>query len=126
MKKISEPLVIYESVLKQKSFKFSIRIAKFYKILLQRDKSYDPLYKQILRSGTSLGANISEAQSAPSKKDFINKLVISLKESRETDYWLKLLKEIDAITEQEFKSLIEDCEELTKMLVSSIKTSKGL
>lgn len=115
MKKVLEPSVIYESVLKQKSFRFSVRIAKFYKIILQRDKSYDPLYKQFLRSGASIGANISEAQSAPSKKDFTNKFTISLKESRETDYWLYLLKEIELIAELEFNSLIQDCEELTKM-----------
>lgn len=126
MKKVFEPEVIYESILKQKSFRFSIRIAKFYKVLIKRDNAYEPIFKQVLRSGTSIGANISEAQSAPTKKDFINKLTIALKESRETLYWLKLLKEIEAISEQELNSLQNDCEELIKMLVSSIKTSKGL
>lgn len=126
MRKVFEPEVLYESVLKQKSFRFSIRIAKFYKILIQRDKAFEPLFKQVLRSGTSIGANISEAQSAPTKKDFINKLTISLKESRETLYWLKLLKETETISDQELNSLQNDCEELIKMLVSSIKTSKGL
>lgn len=97
MKKVFEPEVIYESILQQKSFRFSIRIAKFYKVLIKRDNVYEPI--QVLRSRTSIGANISETQSAPTKKDFINKLTIALKESRETLYWLILLKEIEAISE---------------------------
>ncbi|MEW6508700.1 MAG: four helix bundle protein [Bacteroidota bacterium] len=126
MENVFEPEVLYESVLKQKSFRFAIRIAKFYKILVQRDKVFDPIFKQILRCGTSIGANISEAQSASSKKDFINKLSISLKESRETLYWIKLLNETETISELELISLQNDCEEIIKMLVSSIKTCKGL
>lgn len=78
----------------------------------------------MLRSGTSIGANVSEAQSAFTKKDFINKLGISLKESRETEYWLNLLKESDIISEKEFISLFSDCEELLKLLTAIIKSSK--
>lgn len=104
--KVLEPLVNYSSILYQKAFGFSIRIVKLYKYLLQKDKSYEPLYKQLLRSGTSIGANVSEAQSAPTKKDFINKLSISLKESRETEYWIRLLKETEIINQQEHDSLI--------------------
>ena len=91
---------------------------------MQKDKSYEPLYKQLLRSGTSIGANVSEAQSAPTKKDFINKLSISLKESRETEYWIRLLKETEIINQQEHDSLIKDCDELERLLTSSIKTAR--
>ena len=124
--KIFEPTNEYESTLKQKSFKFSVRIANFYKITLQRDKSFEPLYKQALRSGTSIAANIYEAQSASSQNDFINKFNISLKESRETEYWLQLLKEIDIINRNEYQSLKTDLDEIIKMLVSSLKTLKGI
>lgn len=122
--KVLEPLVNYSSILYQKAFGFSIRIVKLYKYLLQKDKSYEPLYKQLLRSGTSIGANVSEAQSAPTKKDFINKLSISLKESRETEYWIRLLKETEIINQQEHDSLIKDCDELERLLTSSIKTAR--
>ncbi|OGU68808.1 MAG: four helix bundle protein [Stygiobacter sp. RIFOXYC12_FULL_38_8] len=122
--KVLEPLVNYSSILYQKAFGFSIRIVKLYKHLLQKDKSYEPLYKQLLRSGTSIGANVSEAQSAPTKKDFINKLSISLKESRETEYWIRLLKETEIINQQEHDSLIKDCDELERLLTSSIKTAR--
>ena len=122
--KVLEPLVNYSSILYQKAFGFSIRIVKLYKYLLQKDKSYEPLYKQLLCSGTSIGANVSEAQSAPTKKDFINKLSISLKESRETEYWIRLLKETEIINQQEHDSLIKDCDELERLLTSSIKTAR--
>jgi len=107
-----------------KSFKFSVRTIKAYKILVKRDSSLMPLFRQLLRSGTSIGANISEAQSAFTKKDFINKLGISLKESRETEYWLRLLRECDLLGEKEFNSLHFDCVEIIKLLTSIIKSSK--
>lgn len=122
--KALEPLVNYSSILYQKAFGFSIRIVKLYKYLLQKDKSFEPLYKQLLRSGTSIGANVSEAQSAPIKKDFINKLSISLKVARETEYWIRLLKETEIINQQEHDSLIKDCDELERLLTSSIKTAR--
>ncbi len=126
MDKVFEPHVIYGSVLNQKSFNFSVRIAKFYKYLIQEEKSYEPLYKQLLRSGTSIGANVSEAQSASTKKDFIYKLSISLKEARESQFWLKLLKETEILNNQEYESLNRDCDELERLLTSSIKTAKGI
>ncbi len=122
--KVLEPLVNYSSILYQKAFGFSISIVKLYKYLLQKDKSFEPLYKQLLRSGTSIGANVSEAQSAPTKKDFINKLSISLKEARESEYWIRLLKETEIINQQEYDSLIKDCDELERLLTSSIKTAR--
>jgi len=79
---------------------------------------------QILRSGTSIGANVAESQEAVSKKDFINKLSIALKEAKETEYWLKLLKEASVLDENEFNSLKNDCEELIKLLISILKKLK--
>ena len=126
MAKVFEPPITYGSVLNQKSFNFSVRIVKLYKYLIRKDKSFEPLYKQLLRSGTSIGANVSEAQSAATKKDFIYKLSISLKEARESHYWLKLLNETEIINKQEFESLNKDCDELERLLTSSIKTAKGI
>ena len=84
-----------------------------------------PLLNQILRSGTSIGANISEAQSAFTRKDFINKLGISLKEAKETEYWLKIMNGAEILPDKEFESLKADCEELLKLLTSIIKNSKS-
>lgn len=126
MAKVFEPSIIYGSILNQKSFNFSVRIVKLYKYLIRKDKSFEPLYKQLLRSGTSIGANVSEAQSAGTKKDFIYKLTISLKEARESQFWLKLLKETEIINNQEYESLNKDCDELERLLTSSIKTAKGI
>lgn len=123
--KVAESKVTYGNVLYQKSFEFAVRIVKFYKYLLKKDKDLRALYEQLLRAGTSIGANVSEAQSAHSKKDFVNKLNISLKESRETDFWLKVLHAANIINENEFESIYKDCDELERLLVSSIKTAKG-
>ena len=82
------------------------------------------LTKQLLRSGTSIGANVVEAQQAQSRADFISKLSIALKEAVETDYWLRLLKEADDLTETEFSSIYSDCKELEKLLTSIIKTTR--
>lgn len=114
----------YGNLILNKSFQFAVRIIKFYKILIERDSKYYPLFKQLLRSGTSIGANISEAQSAPTKKDFVNKLNIGLKESQETKYWIELLKETELINEKEYESILNDCIELIKLLTKIIKTSK--
>ncbi|WP_337873353.1 four helix bundle protein [Ignavibacterium sp.] len=123
---LKEKTVKYYNPILEKSFNFAIRIVKFYKLKSPDNYSLNSLFKQILRSGTSIGANVSEAQSAFTKKDFINKLGIALKESRETEYCLKLFKESEIITEKEFLSLFKDCEELSKLLTSIIKTSKEL
>lgn len=123
---LKEKTVKYYNPILEKSFNFAIRIVKFYKLKSPDNYSLNSLFKQILRSGTSIGANVSEAQSAFTKKDFINKLGIALKESRETEYWLKLFKESEIITEKEYLSLFKDCEELSKLLTSIIKTSKEL
>ena len=123
--KVKEETIKYGNVVLEKSFNFSIRILKLYRFLLKQDRSLEPILKQVLRSGTSIGANITEAQNAPSTKDFINKLNIALKEARESEYWLNLFKASDIINEKSFKSLQLDCKELIKLLTAIIKTSKS-
>ena len=91
--------------------------------MYEHKKEYT-LSKQLLRSGTSIGANVTEAQQAQSKPDFIAKLSIALKETSESKYWIKLLKETDYLSEAEAKSILTDCVEIEKLLVSIIKTSK--
>lgn len=112
------------SILEQKSFQFAIRIVNLCKHLRRTQKEYT-LTKQLLRSGTSIGANIAEAQHAQSKADFISKLSIALKETSETKYWIRLMSATGYLTEQEYQSVISDCVELEKMLVASVKTSKA-
>src|SRR5438445_13576611 len=112
------------SILKDKSFQFALRVIKLSKYLVEEKREY-VLSKQILRSGTSVGANIREAQNAQSKADFIHKLSISQKECDETMYWLELLNQSEYISEVEFNSTYKDANELLKMLRSSIITSKN-
>jgi four helix bundle protein len=106
-----------------KSYTFALRVVKLYKYLVSEKKEY-VLSKQILRSGTSIGALIKEAEHAQSKADFINKMSIALKEANETEYWLQLLKDSEYISEQNFKSIHNDSVELIKLLVSIVKSSK--
>lgn len=109
--------------LKTKSYAFSIRIVRLSQFM-QKEKKEFVLSKQVLRSGTSVGALIREAEFAQSRADFINKMSISLKEANETEYWLCLLKDTDYINAKLFESLQSDCKELIAMLVSTVKTSK--
>lgn len=102
---------------------FAIRIIKLYKYLI--DKNEYVLSKQILRSGTSIGANCRESRNAQSRMDFVNKLNIALKEADETAYWLDLLKEGSFIDEHSYESIYKDCDEIIKLLTSIIKTSKS-
>lgn len=111
----------YEKTVKYKSKKFSVRIINLYKYLCDKKNEY-VLSKQILRSGTSIGANIAESECAISKKDFLSKIYIALKESAETLYWLDLLYETEYITDSQYESLYADCEEIKKMLSSTTKT----
>ena len=115
-----------ENVVREKSFKFAVRIVKLYQYLTNVKNSNRELIlsKQILRSGTSVGANIRESRNAQTVKDFLTKLYIASKEADETGYWLELLKETGYITEEQFESLNEDCEEILKLLASIIKTTK--
>lgn len=111
------------SILKDKSFAFALQCVKLYKYLTTNQKEF-VLSKQLLRSGTSVGANIREAQNAQSIADFIHKLSIAQKECDETIYWLELLKESEYISTLEFESKNKDATEILKMLRSSILTSK--
>ena len=111
------------SLLLDKSEAFSGRILKMYKYL-SSDKNELIISKQILRSGTSIGANISDSRNAQSNADFINKLNIALKEADETLYWIKILHNGEYINEKEYESIYNDADELVKLLVSSIKTLK--
>ena len=111
----------YEKTVKYKSKKFSVRIVNLYKYLCDKKNEY-VLSKQILRSGTSIGAKSAESECAISKKDFLSKIYIALKESAETLYWLDLLYETEYITDSQYESLYADCEEIKKMLSSTTKT----
>lgn len=113
-----------ESIVKDKSFKFSVRIINLYKLLTTERKEY-VMSKQLLRSGTSIGANIREALNGESKADFIHKLAISQKECDESMYWLELLKETNYINEKEFNSIHTDAVELLKIIRSIILSTKG-
>ena len=112
-----------ENVLKDKSFHFAIRVVNLYKYLKKEYGEYI-LSQQIIRSGTSIGAIIREAEHAESTKDFIHKLSIGLKEANESKYWLDLLVATDFITKKMYASLNQDCEGLLKMLIASVKTTK--
>ncbi len=114
-----------KNILKEKSFQFALRIIKLNKFLVDEKKEY-VLSKQIMRSGTSIGANIREAQNAQSKADFIHKLSISQKECDETMYWLELLNQSEYLTELEFRKIYTESNELLKMLRSAIITSKKI
>ena len=99
---------------------FAIRIIRLYKYL-KDDKQVYVLSKQVLRSGTSIGANVRESVNAQSRMDFINKLNIALKEANETEFWLELLHESDYLDDKQYQSIYTDCEELVKILVSRCK-----
>ena len=111
-------------VVEEKSRKFAIRIVKLYKYLCE-EKNERVLSKQLLRAGTSIGANIAEADYAISRSDFLAKTYISLKETAETIYWLKMLKETEYITSEQYESVYTDAEELRRLLSSITKTTKS-
>ena len=112
-----------KNIIESKSFDFAVRIVNLYKYLCNEKKEF-VLSKQLLRSGTSIGANISEAEKAQTKADFYTKMTIALKEANETDYWLRLLYATDYLTELEFESLRKDIREIISLLVSITKTTK--
>ena len=112
-----------ENLIVEKSFQFALRTIKLYTKLREQKIERD-LAIQFLRSGTSIGANIEEAMGGSSKKDFIHKLEIAYKESRETRYWLRLFKEGNLLDKKLADSFISDCEEIIKILTAILKTSK--
>lgn len=112
-----------ENVIMDKTYQFALRIIKLHKYITKNFKEY-VLSDQVYRSGTSIGANVNEAQSGVSSKDFVNKIGIAAKEARETGYWLRLIKDSGYLTSEEFQSLHQDCEEILKILNSIILTSQ--
>lgn len=111
------------SPVKDKSYKFAIRIVKVYKHLADVKREF-VLSRQMLRSGTAIGANVRKANQAESRNEFIHKMCVALEEASETDYWLELLNETQFLEQKEFDSLRADCEELLKLLTSIVKSSK--
>ena len=112
-----------ENTLKIKSYDFAIRIVRLSQFL-QNDKKEFVLSKQILRSGTAIGALIREAEYGQSKSDFIHKLSISLKEANETEYWVNILKDAGYVEQNLYETILSDCNELLRLLIASIKTAK--
>jgi four helix bundle protein len=113
-----------DNLIQGKTYVFAIRIVKLYKYLVENKKEF-VLSKQILRSGTSIGANVEEGIGGQSKKDFLSKISIAYKESRETGYWLRILKDTDYLKEKDFQSIFCDLEEIQKILSKIIKTTKN-
>jgi len=113
-----------ENIVKNKSFDFALRIVKLSKHLTETKREF-VLSKQLLRSGTAIGALVRESEQAENKADFIHKLSISLKEANETDYWLDLLYKSDYLKREEYESIKTDIDETLKLLLSIIKTSKA-
>ena len=112
-----------DNVIESKTFDFAVRIVNLYKYLCDQKKEY-VLSKQVLRSGTSIGANVAEAQQAQSRPDFISKMSVALKETTETKYWLKLLNATAYLNDNEVKTILSDCIEIEKILTSILKSCK--
>ena len=112
-----------DNLIADKSKQFAIRIIRLYQHLNENNREF-VLSKQLLRSGTSIGANVREAIQAQSRKDFISKMQIALKEASETEYWLELLHETGYLSDKEFESISADCSSINKILISIVKTSR--
>ena len=115
--------IMNESVLREKAKHFAVRTLKLYEYLMLKKREYT-VSKQIVRSGTAIGANVCEAQYAQSRADFISKMHIALKEAGETEFWLEVLRDSGYINAKLAGSLIEDCGEIVSILVSTLNTSK--
>lgn len=111
------------NIVQVKSYAFALRIVKLHRFLIENYKEYD-ISRQVLRSGTSIGANIEEAIGGTTKKDFKYKLSISYREARESHFWIRLLRDSEYISIEQATSLIKDCDELLKILGAIIKTTK--
>jgi four helix bundle protein len=112
-----------DNLIIDKSFNFAIRIVHLYQFLCKEHKEF-VLSKQVLRAGTSIGANVNEATQGQSKKDFLSKMNIALKEAVETKYWIKLLIQTEYLTDKQGDSIQKDCEEVIKILHAIVKTTK--
>jgi len=115
---------VKKNIIQEKSFCFALRIIKLYKYLKDNKNEY-VLSKQLLRSGTSIGANIEESIGGQSKNDFVSKISVAYKEARETLYWLKLLKASNYLNQKQSESLINDCEEIIRIITKIQKTMKS-
>jgi four helix bundle protein len=113
-----------ENIIQIKSFQFAVRMVRLYQFLVKQKNEF-VLSKQILRSGTSIGANVEEADGAISKREFSNKISISYKEAKETHYWLRLLHATDYISQSKYESLLNDCNEICRLLCSILRTSRN-
>jgi four helix bundle protein len=113
-----------ENAIQSKSYAFALRILKLYRFLCDEKREF-VLSKQIVRSGTSIGANVEEAIGGQSNKDFLSKMSIAYKEARETHYWLRLLRDSDILEANHAASVVNDCEELLKLSGSIIRTTKA-
>ena len=111
------------NIIKEKSFEFAVDVVNLYKDLANNKKEY-VMSRQLLKSGTSIGANVREAEFAQSKADFINKMSVALKEANESSYWLDLLYETEFLNEQEYQKFKLKSQEILRLLVSIVKTSK--
>ena len=112
-----------ENIIADKTYNFAVRIVNLYKYLIETEKEF-VMPKQLLRCGTSIGANVSEAVKAQTTADFYTKLTIALKEANETQYWIKLLYDTDYLTEQQYSSIKKDIDEIVAILVAITKTTK--
>ena len=117
-------LSISDNIAADKSKAFAVRIIKLYKYLTENKKEYT-MSKQLLRCGTGIGANLKEATYAQSRADFVAKIYIAMKETAEAEYWLEILKETEYINPEQFESMDNDCKELLRILLATIKTTKA-
>lgn len=108
----------------ERTFNFAVRVVKLCKFLERQDRVSRTLANQLLRSGTSIGANVEEAQAGQSKADFIAKMSIARKEARETHYWLRLLKESEIISESQLSEIVQEADEIIRILTAIVKTSQ--
>ena len=108
----------------ERTFNFAVRVVKLCKFLERQDRVSRTLANQLLRSGTSIGANVEEAQAGQSKADFIAKMSIARKEARETHYWLRLLKESEIVPESQLSEIVQEADEIIRILTAIVKTSK--
>jgi four helix bundle protein len=113
-----------DNIIVEKSFGFAVRVVRLYRFLVKEHNEY-VLSKQLLKAGTSIGANVNEGRHAQSRGDFLSKMNIALKEAVETEYWLKLLVETEFLTEKQGESIRTDCEEIIKILHAIVKTTKN-
>ena len=110
--------------IQQRTFIFAGRIVRLYQYLMKQDRINDALYRQLVRSGTSIGANLEEANAAQSRADFISKCHIALKEARETNYWLRLYQSTDMVSEEKLKDLLRESHEIIAILTTIVKKAK--